>query len=103
MWLVKFSKDWADEFTAEGLVILTDDQKLQLEQLIEEELFDFYFGTNEGWDAGEVSLADFTFTQITEEEKTTLERLIPDLKNGGTLGQTLDAEYIAEALINTTE
>lgn len=118
MWLVSFSKDWADEFQAEGLAIYTDDQKKQLETLIEEG-FDFMFGTNEGWDDHEIEISDFTFTEITEEEQAVLERLIPDLvltpytyefngktytgHNGGSFGQIPSQDFLAEAILNLTE
>lgn len=100
--LIKFSKDWADEFQAEGLAIFTPDETTQLKALVEAGEFEFYFGTNEGWDYGDIDLDDFTFTEISEEEAAFLKRLIPDLKNGS-FGIMMDPSYVAEALSNTTE
>ena len=99
--LVKFTKDWADEFTAEGFTILTDEQVRQLESLCETG-FDFYFGTNEGWDAGEVEFSDFDITPISEEEALFLERLFPDCRTYG-FGQITYGSYIVDALVNLTE
>lgn len=102
MWLVKFSKDWADEFDAEGFTLLTDEQKSRLETLVEEGNFDYYFGTNEGFDAGDIDLEDFTFVQLTEGEVKLLQTLFPEVKSGA-FGQMFDVEFIDEALLNTTE
>lgn len=78
--LVTFSKDWADEFQAEGMTILHEDELPTLLAWIEKGGTEWYFGTNEGWEDGETDMADFKFKEITAEEAETLERLIPDLK-----------------------
>lgn len=82
--LATFSSDWADEFTAEGLAILSAEEveALKLWAVSEPE---WYFGTNEFFE-GEDLTDCFTFKEITSEEVATLERLIPDLvrKSSGT-------------------
>lgn len=78
--LVKFSRDWADEFQAEGLAILTADQVEALIEEVENGFREWDFGTNEGWEEGELDMSDFTFTPITDEEAEMLIRVIPALK-----------------------
>jgi hypothetical protein len=78
-YLVSFNCDWADEFSAEGLAIITEEQKANLETNVGKT--DWFFGTNEGWEADcGPDLTDFTFTEITDEEEATLRKLIPGLK-----------------------
>lgn len=74
--LVTFSKDWADEFSAEGLAIMTDEQFDKLK--IWAENANWYFGTNEGWDDEDISRG-FSAAEITDEEEAVLIKLIPDL------------------------
>lgn len=100
-YLVRFSRDWADEFTAEGLAILSQEQLDKLHKNADK--MDWFFGTNEGYYAGELETSDFKSTPITREEEETLCRLIPDLKikrygdslqysYGGSFGQFPDEE-----------
>ena len=63
--LVKFSKDWADEFSAEGFTIYEKEMWQQIEKFVEDNPdreITFYFGTNEGWD-------DIAISEIMEECK----------------------------------
>ncbi len=75
--LVKFKRDWADEFTCEKFKIIKDStickEKENTSELIKEEL---YFGTNEYFEAGELSLDDFEFVEITTREYNLIEKLI---------------------------
>lgn len=49
--LVKFSKDWADEFSAEGHRALTEEEVATIESLRDNLTeVSFGFGSNEGWD-----------------------------------------------------
>lgn len=100
--LVKFSADWADEFHAEGLALYNQEQVDQLKLLLDEGKLEWYFGTNEGFEEGDLSPGDFTFTEISEEEALFLKRLIPDLERG-TFGQIPDPRYLAEIINNTIE
>ena len=64
--LVKFNKDWADEFDVSGFKIyysLADWHK-QAGDLSEHS---FMFGTNEGWEEGEFDVSDFEVREITNE------------------------------------
>jgi hypothetical protein len=76
-YLVSFNRDWADEFSPAGLAIYTQSQLDKLEACIEE--VSWYFGTNEGYEEGDLSFSDFSVTPITQEEEATLARLIPSL------------------------
>jgi hypothetical protein len=75
--LVEFSRDWADEFQAEGLAIMTSEQ---FDKLIAwaKKGPETYFGTNEGWECEDLS-DSYTAREITDEEAEVLKRLIPDL------------------------
>ena len=93
-YLVKFSKDWADEFNADGFSIyektIWDDLYQKLKNNKDQEA-SFYFGTNEGWD--DESIGDFLnsikVTPITAEEKYVMQTLFgsndygifPDFEN----------------------
>ena len=51
--LVKFQKDWADEFYAEGFALyeLNEWNKIAAKFVDNEEYMNpYYFGTNEGWE-----------------------------------------------------
>lgn len=53
MKLVKFSRDWADEFEAEGFGILSDEEWEEFVKVVKENPnaeTSFWFGTNEGWE-----------------------------------------------------
>ena len=73
--LVTFSKDWADEFQCEQFVIAeSEDQASRwIADVVENGA---YFGTNEGWEAGEIEADDFQLTEITDQEAKTLIRLL---------------------------
>lgn len=73
--LVKFQKDWADELDVYGFKILDDTELQDLENWTINSV-EFYFGTNEGWEEGEVTMSDFTITSIDDEEEEILVRLI---------------------------
>lgn len=75
-YLVTFSSDWADEFQAEGLAILDDSGIDEMNAWLEADQ-GFYFGTNEGFEDGEITLRDFTIAPITDDEVEILTRLIP--------------------------
>jgi hypothetical protein len=76
MQLVKFSSDWADEFTAEGFALMTDEEAETHKEYFSKPRT-FFFGTNEGWEDEEF---EFTYTEVTEEEAALLKKLIPDLE-----------------------
>ena len=50
--LITFSRDWADEFQADGFRVVTGDELEDFNRMFKEHGdldVDFYFGTNEGW------------------------------------------------------
>jgi hypothetical protein len=70
-YLVKFDRDWADEFSPAGLLIVTESEKELYEKWLEKPR-SWYFGTNEGFE--DEDLKDgFTFTAITSDQKAVLE------------------------------
>lgn len=95
--LVEFSRDWADEFQAEGLCILTEEEAEKLKAWSDDDP-EWYFGTNEGFECGPLTHA-FKYTEITEEEEKVLMKLIPDLDgtkhqwSSGTFGQFPGKSY----------
>lgn len=64
--LVKFQKDWADEFEVHGFKIYNTlaDWHIEAGSLDEHS---YMFGTNEGWEEGDFSAQDFMVTEISKE------------------------------------
>lgn len=76
--LIKFQKYWADEFDCQSSTLYAGNIE-EAKEYVSEEISDewgVYFGTNEGWENGEVTLDDFTFTDITLDEYSVLTRLL---------------------------
>ena len=79
-YLVKFDKDWADEFSVYGFQIFEkskwDNLHKKLKKNKNKEV-SAGFGTNEGWDEEPIGsfLDDIKVVKITEDEKNTLEKL----------------------------
>lgn len=73
-YLLKFNKDWADEFNVHGFRIVDEEQFNSLNEKLSdnEEEFNFYFGTNEGWDddGGTVGEVWNEIVKIEIDEKT---------------------------------
>jgi hypothetical protein len=65
MLLVKFDRDWADEFSVYGFAIMDQTQFDELKK--ECECTSFGFGTNEGWEDEDIS-DGFTAQEISETE-----------------------------------
>jgi hypothetical protein len=74
-YLVKFNKDWADEFNVYGFNIFKQEEwdllAKEMKRRKKDQAGTWYFGTNEGWD--DDTIGDFydalTPILITEEEK----------------------------------
>lgn len=74
-YLVKFDKDWADEFSVYGFNIFKQEEwdllAEEMKRRKKDQAGTWYFGTNEGWD--DDTIGDFydalTPILITEEEK----------------------------------
>ena len=71
--LVKFDKDWADEFSVYGFALMDEPDWNSLKERLPEMAFGF--GTNEGWEEGELSESDFKVGVISEEEEATIRKL----------------------------
>jgi hypothetical protein len=73
--LVKFQKDWADEFDVYGYKIYNSETDWLEEK---GDLLDhsYMFGTNEGWEEGDFEDDDFTVTEISAEEANKLRNLL---------------------------
>jgi len=74
--LVKFSKDWADEFDVNGFKIFNTDEEWNefFEELTNSE-GEYYFGTNEFWDYTEFQHDDFEVVYVDFEVTKNLEIL----------------------------
>lgn len=74
-YLVVFSKDWADEFDCQRYKIFDS-----LEQAISAKSYLIenggYFGTNEGFEEGELSPVDFKIKEIADQEAEILKNLL---------------------------
>ena len=92
--LIKFSRDWADEFQAEGFRVVDSPEEADEVKRVWSKARTFFFGTNEGWEAEHQTgkgyihgptygvLANaMTFEPITDEEAESLRRLF-GLTNG---------------------
>ena len=73
--LVKFNKNWADEFDVDGYKIYNSEADWNDEK---GDLADhsFMFGTNEGWEEGEFEDDDFTVIGISNEEAAVLRKTL---------------------------
>lgn len=66
--ILKFEKDWADEFQCEQFAIYpTKGDALRVVQEIVESNEDQYFGTNEGWESGEIDDVDFSVINVDDD------------------------------------
>ena len=75
--LVIFSKDWADEFEVKSFQIFDRSPDEVKEILLEEVVGQAkYFGTNEGWEDGEIELDDFEIKEISDKEADVISSLL---------------------------
>jgi hypothetical protein len=75
--LIKFSSDWADEFDVECFAAYTNTTVEEQTARIQRRLDNgggFCFGTNEEFEDDQLTIRDYTFTEITEEEYQFLKR-----------------------------
>jgi hypothetical protein len=72
--LVKFEKNWADEFYVHGFKVYADRAAWDKDVETLPEL-EFSFGTNEGWEEGDIDESDFTVSEITDDQAATLTTL----------------------------
>lgn len=77
--LVIFSKDWADEFNVDGFRVYDSDKLESLKQRINANSsanFEYYFGTNEGWDeeVGEFFKHSYEFKEISNLEAEVIKK-----------------------------
>lgn len=76
--LAIFSKDWADEFSAEGMCLFTENEwKRYKEEVKKIPATSFFFGTNEGWDdiPGAELLESIETRKMTEDEFWTMYKM----------------------------
>lgn len=82
--LIKFSRDWCDEFNCDGFRVVDSQEEADEIKKVWSKPRWFYFGTNEGWEPehqlgngypGGVLANSMTFTEITDEEAETLIKL----------------------------
>lgn len=77
----KFIKDWSDEFNYKEHFLLTEEEKFDLEKQAEEtqeKFFNYYFGTNEGWE--DINLKELVdsidFNEIDEHTYNVLNKIV---------------------------
>ena len=79
--LVKFRKDWADEFDVHGFAVYDKGRwERDFQRLKESKSWNgFHFGTNEGWDHDDELIGDFidgyTVIEISDKEVESLRTL----------------------------
>jgi hypothetical protein len=81
--LVKFQRDWADEFYAEGFALYElNEWKKIAEKFIDNDnnINEYYFGTNEGWDDDtcEDFFESYTSTVIDEATYEAIKSQFPE-------------------------
>jgi len=82
MWLIKFEKNWADEFDCQQFEVV--DSKDTAEAYVGEAIQASYFGTNQGWEEGEITRKSFEIRELKSYEHKALEELF-----GATFGQVI--------------
>lgn len=88
--LIKFRRDWADEFTCEEFRIVDgtlEEVREKLERGIKEEI---YFGSNEGYHEGDLEIDDFELSVISEEIAKIIEKYIGTDFGVGPIGGALE-------------
>ena len=82
--LVKFNKNWADEFDVQHFFVCVDTTLEQTKQNVLENKVgqETWFGTNENWEEEEIELSDFTFHELSDKELTVFKKFFPDLAFG---------------------
>ncbi len=76
--VIKFSSDWADEFDAECFCAVPNTTVEEQKAFIQKRLDaggGFYFGTNEGFEDDELTMRDYEFSEISDEEYETFKRV----------------------------
>lgn len=74
MILVKFSSDWADEFTVAGFKVIEED-KLEAFKEAAELPHTWYFGTNEGF---EDEIFSYEYIKLSDIEHGIFRKLFPE-------------------------
>lgn len=68
-YLIKMSENWADEFDCQEFLIMQADSKAEIESKIEKLVEKGgYFGTNEGFEEGELDEDCFEVIQLLKSE-----------------------------------
>lgn len=90
--LIKFSACWADEFTCEEFRIVEESVgtvREAISALIEHE---HYFGTNEGFEKGELNEQDFKVRFISSQEAEIIKNHLGDNFGVGILSRLFDED-----------
>jgi len=70
--LIKFEKDWADEFDVYGIQVLSDEEWKELQEAIKKIKYplEMYFGTNEGliFESAAETLNELKAVEISDDE-----------------------------------
>ncbi len=99
--LIKHSSSWADEFTVNKFMIVEGTHHSILEQKYKERIpklkGEFYFGSNESFEASELCICDFTICEISPVERGVLANLLGTSYGVGPL------EHIHESIMEMDE
>lgn len=72
--LIKFERNWADEFDVSGFVALPEQEweeyKIKFREIVRNSKFEYYFGTNQSieWNGTDEYLNDFKVSEISSDE-----------------------------------
>ena len=96
MKLVKFQKDWADEFYTFGFCVFADEEWNAYQALASDlQTVSFIFGTNEGWEDWPTDelLSDMRVEEITHQEAVTIMKFF----GSGAYGIFPDMDFLEES------
>jgi hypothetical protein len=71
-YLIKFDANWCDEFDCQQFVIVNDCPACYIDDILENE--PHYFGTNEGFEPGDLDIENFTIQEMTDGEAVVFEK-----------------------------
>ena len=73
--ILKLSADWADEFQCEQFVIC-ENRSEAVNRRDSAIKYGGWFGTNEGWEGGQLRERDFEIVEVSDKEAEILQRVL---------------------------
>lgn len=79
--MIKFEEDWCDEFECQQFIIV-DESEVEdiIDEIVEEDWL--YFGTNQGFEPGDITVDSFTVFPLDEDTADALGVLFPSGRFG---------------------